>query len=52
MPDFVLYEAAVLDGRTVLAVPLSSDEDRLAAIRIFREAGAHFVNTLPDRAAG
>jgi hypothetical protein len=44
MPDFVLYEAAVLDGRTVLAVPLGSDEDRPAAIRIFHEAGAHFVN--------
>ncbi len=43
-PDFVLYEAAVLDGRTVLAVPISSEEDRLAAIRVVREAGAHFVN--------
>jgi hypothetical protein len=44
MPDFVLYEAAVLDGRTVLAVPIASDGDRLAAIRVLREAGAHFVN--------
>ena len=44
MPDFVLYEAAVLDGRTVLAVPITSDAERVAAVRVLREAGAHFVN--------
>ena len=44
MPDFVLYEAAVLDGRTVLAVPIASDAARTAAITVLRAAGAHFVN--------
>jgi hypothetical protein len=44
MPDFVLYEAAVLDGRTVLAVPITSEADRVATIRVLRDAGAHFVN--------
>jgi hypothetical protein len=44
MPDFVLYEAAVLDGRTVLAVPIASDAARTTSIRVLRDAGAHFVN--------
>jgi hypothetical protein len=44
MPDFALYEAAVLDGRTVLAVPIRSEVARTAAIRVLRDAGAHFVN--------
>lgn len=44
MPDFVLYEAAVLDGRTVLAVPIASDAARTTSISVLRDAGAHFVN--------
>jgi hypothetical protein len=44
MPDFALYEAAVLDGRTVLAVPITSEPARSAAIGVLRDAGAHFVN--------
>jgi hypothetical protein len=44
MPDFVLYQAALLDGRAVLAIPIPSDETKLAAARILRERGAHFIN--------
>ncbi len=44
MPDFVLYEAAVLDGRTVLAVPIPTEAARLSAVNVLRAAGAHFVN--------
>ena len=44
MPDFVLYEAAVLDGRTVLAVPIPSETARTTSIRVLRDGGAHFVN--------
>ena len=44
MPDFVLYQAAILDGRTVLAVPIPSDDSRTAVVRILREHGAHFIN--------
>ena len=44
MPDFALYEAAVLDSRTVLAVPITSDQARTATIGVLRDAGAHFVN--------
>jgi len=34
MPDFVLYEAAVLDGRTVLALPIAFEVARTAAIGV------------------
>ena len=44
MPDFVLYEAAVVDGRTVLAVPMPSEASRSAAVAVLRQSGAHFVN--------
>lgn len=44
MPDFILYEAALRDGRAVLAVPVTSDETKQAARRILRDHGAHFVN--------
>jgi hypothetical protein len=44
MPDFVLYQAALLDGRAVLAIPIPSDETRDIAVRILREHGAHFIN--------
>ena len=44
MPDFVLYEAAVVDGRTVLAVPIASEAGRSATVAVLRESGAHFVN--------
>lgn len=44
MPDLILYEAALRDGRAVLAVPVRSDESKLAAHRVLRHHGAHFIN--------
>ena len=44
MPDFVLYQAALLDGRAVLAIPIPSDATKQAAVQILRERGAHFIN--------
>ena len=44
MPDFVLYEAAVLAGRSVLAVPVDSDAVKQTIVRLLRERGAHFIN--------
>jgi rhodanese-related sulfurtransferase len=44
MPDFVLYQAAILDRRTVLAVPIPTGVLKAAAVRILREHGAHFIN--------
>ncbi len=44
MPDLYLYEAAVRDGRAVLAVRVR-DRGRMLAIRDrLREDGAHFMN--------
>ena len=44
MPDFVLYEAALADGRAVLAVPVASDEAKDAVRQILLRHGAHFIN--------
>ena len=44
MPDFVVYQAALLDGRAVLAIPIPSDDVKDAAAGILRERGAHFIN--------
>jgi hypothetical protein len=44
MPDFVLYEAALLDGRAVLAERVTSTEAKLAARQILHDHGAHFIN--------
>ena len=44
MPDFVLYEAALRDGRAVLGVPVSSDKAKLAIRDTLRDKGAHFIN--------
>jgi hypothetical protein len=44
MPDFILYEAALRDGRAVLAVPVTSDEMKKAVCEILRDHGAHFTN--------
>jgi hypothetical protein len=44
MPDFFLYEAALLDGRAVLAVPIGSDAVKGAAVERMRELGVHFIN--------
>jgi hypothetical protein len=44
MPDFVVYEAAVLNGRTVLAVPIVSDKAKVEVLKVLRSYGAHFIN--------
>jgi hypothetical protein len=44
MPDLVLYEAALRDGRAVLAIPVGQDETKDAALAILRRRGAHFIN--------
>jgi hypothetical protein len=44
MPDFVLYEAALLDGRTVLAVPAGRKSLKRKVVDRLRARGAHFVN--------
>jgi hypothetical protein len=44
MPDFLLYETAIRERRTVLAVRTGGDNRRRQAIAIVADRGAHFVN--------
>jgi hypothetical protein len=44
MPDFVMYEAALRDGRAVLAVRPHGREQLLAARDAGERNGAHFAN--------
>jgi hypothetical protein len=44
LPDFVLYEHALRDGRTVLSVEARSDEDKRRAHAIVRRHDGHFTN--------
>ena len=44
MPDFAVYEAAVRDGRSVIAVRVTSDADKASARAILKEHGGHFIN--------
>jgi hypothetical protein len=44
MPDFVLYEAALRDGRAVLGIPVASEETKAAVRQILRDNAAHFIN--------
>lgn len=44
MPDFAVYEAAVLDGRSVIAVRVANQAETAAAREILRAHGAHFLN--------
>ena len=44
MPDFILYEAAVLDGRTVLAVRATA-HSKGTIHDVLRSHGAHFINS-------
>jgi hypothetical protein len=44
MVDLVVYEAALRDGRTVVAVHAPRTNDRDRAKRILNAAGAHFMN--------
>ena len=44
MPDFLLYETAVRQGRVVVAVRLRGAERRRLASHVLRAHGAHFLN--------
>jgi hypothetical protein len=44
LPDFVLYERALRDGRSVLVVRAPSDADKRQAHDILRKHGGHFAN--------
>jgi hypothetical protein len=44
MPDFAVYEAAVLDGRSVIAVRVADQTETSSAREILRAHGAHFIN--------
>ena len=44
MVDLVMYEAALRDGRAVIAVHARRAEDRERAKRVLAAAGAHFMN--------
>jgi hypothetical protein len=44
MVDLVVYEAALRDGRTVVAVHAPDMDDRDRAKRALAAAGAHFMN--------
>jgi hypothetical protein len=44
IPDLLLYDAALRDGRAVLAIRVPSDPLKATAHRILREHGAHFIN--------
>ena len=43
MPDFLVYELALRDGRAVIGVR-PSDSVRSTAIEILKRHGAHFIN--------
>ena len=44
LPALAWYEAALREGKTVLAVRTRSRPETLAVVNAMREAGAHFVN--------
>ena len=44
LPDFVLYERALRDGRSVLIVRAPGDADKRRAHDILRKRGGHFSN--------
>jgi hypothetical protein len=44
LPDFVLYERALRDGRSVLIARAPADADKRRAHEILRRHGGHFTN--------
>jgi hypothetical protein len=44
MPDFAVYEAAVRDGRTVIAVKVADEAEQSIACDILKAHGGHFIN--------
>ena len=43
-PDFIVYEAAIAEGRAVIAVPATPRDRMLAAAEVLERQGAHFLN--------
>lgn len=43
-PDFLVYEAALLEGRTVIAVRLRDRDAMVLAAAVLERHGAHFLN--------
>lgn len=43
-PDFLVYEAAILEGRAVVAVPVRQRERMLGASKVLVRHGGHFLN--------
>ena len=43
-PDLAWYEAAIRDGRSVVAVRVSDEAAVRAAVEVLRASGAHFIN--------
>jgi hypothetical protein len=44
MPALAWYEAALRDGRVILAIPTSGREQTLAVVEALEAAGGHFIN--------
>ena len=44
LPDFLVYERALLDGRAVLAVHVANRDAMLAVRAVLERFGAHFLN--------
>ena len=44
MPDFAVYEAAALDGRSVIGVQVDDDAEKETARGILKARGGHFIN--------
>jgi hypothetical protein len=44
MPDLILYEAALREGRAMISVAVRNDQEKQLARSILTSKGAHFVN--------
>jgi hypothetical protein len=44
MPDFAWYEAAIRDGRSVIAVRPAGPAQKSRAIDVLKGLGGHFIN--------
>ncbi len=44
-PDFIAYEAALIEGRAVIAVRAASRERMLQATTVIEGHGGHFLNS-------
>lgn len=44
MPDFLVYEQALMDGRAVIAVQVADRDGMLEAAAVLERHGAHFLN--------